>query len=743
VFWGLPYLQFVPWRHYAWTLLRQGVFPLWNPMNGLGAPLFANYQLALFYPPAFPLFLLDELFGAAGLAWGYTLLIPVHLAWGGVGMVRLLRDLGIRRRGQIVAGLAFSLCGYLVARGSFFNMLWAAVWLPWLLVGIEKVLSNISHPFKKGLWVQLTLTLVMVLLSGHAQVAWYIIVFTGFYTVFRGWQIGRGRGLGRGLAVLAVCGLAAAFMTAVQLWPTYEYLTQSQRANAYAYETAMVYSFSPLRLAGFLIPDLLGNPGYADFVGYATYWEDAVYIGVIPLGLSLLTLFSFRRTKEPDFKRGLIIFLWVSAATGIILSLGSNTAVFPFLYQSVPTFDMFQAPARWMIWPVFSLALLAGIGADQWKNPGKRGRVWLNLAVVGGLMMAAGAAAVSFTVPNVPTGMVRGLIILGVITAAGAFIARRMPADGSLGGWGYAAGILITLDLRTANVGLNPTIPAHFYNSAYSQIEQLPKTLGTSRAWVDPQTAYEISYQRWFDFANYRNNDDWKILREYIVPNTNLLAGVSMAGNFDPLLPARYSTWLDAMSDSSDTASSRWLDRMDVGADLTLNPQNSEGLLLTPRSSTGRFAWTSCAQWVNLPQEAFDQIQKGELDKTCVVLEGNSREAAAPSGKGTVAVVFDTPNETGLMVESDSQGWVIVRDNWFPGWKAFVDGIQVDILHADYLFKAIPVPSGSHQLKLIYDPGSFIAGIWVSLVSWGLVGMGWIFSRKSAASKRSNGSPKE
>jgi uncharacterized membrane protein YfhO len=95
------------------------------------------------------------------------------------------------------------------------------------------------------------------------------------------------------------------------------------------------------------------------------------------------------------------------------------------------------------------------------------------------------------------------------------------------------------------------------------------------------------------------------------------------------------------------------------------------------------------------------------------------------------------------MVESDSQGWVIVRDSWIPGWKAFVDGIQVEILHADYLFKAIPVPSGSHQLKLIYDPDSFIAGIWVSLVSWGLVGMGWIFSRKSAASKRSNGSPKE
>ena len=38
-FWGLPALQFIPWREYGFDLLRSGSLPLWNPYNGAGAPL--------------------------------------------------------------------------------------------------------------------------------------------------------------------------------------------------------------------------------------------------------------------------------------------------------------------------------------------------------------------------------------------------------------------------------------------------------------------------------------------------------------------------------------------------------------------------------------------------------------------------------------------------------------------------------------------------------------------------------
>ena len=51
LFWGTPALQFMPWWTLAWETLREGQIPLWNPLVGMGAPLIANYQSALFYPP--------------------------------------------------------------------------------------------------------------------------------------------------------------------------------------------------------------------------------------------------------------------------------------------------------------------------------------------------------------------------------------------------------------------------------------------------------------------------------------------------------------------------------------------------------------------------------------------------------------------------------------------------------------------------------------------------------------------
>ena len=51
LFWGLPSLQFYPWRQFAFDELSAGRLPTWNPYLGAGAPLLANYQTAIFYPP--------------------------------------------------------------------------------------------------------------------------------------------------------------------------------------------------------------------------------------------------------------------------------------------------------------------------------------------------------------------------------------------------------------------------------------------------------------------------------------------------------------------------------------------------------------------------------------------------------------------------------------------------------------------------------------------------------------------
>ena len=89
LFWGTPLLQFVPWRMYAFEMIAAGYVPLWNPLLGMGAPLLANYQSALIYPP-------NLLLAFFGPAWGQGLLVmlltkvQVYQCGGNYQRVRLL-----------------------------------------------------------------------------------------------------------------------------------------------------------------------------------------------------------------------------------------------------------------------------------------------------------------------------------------------------------------------------------------------------------------------------------------------------------------------------------------------------------------------------------------------------------------------------------------------------------------------------------------------------------------------------
>ncbi len=304
LFWGTPGLQFVPWWTWAWRTLQSGHLPLWNPLVGMGAPLLANYQSALFYPPNWLYFILAAFGGPAALAWGQALLVALHLAWAGFGTALLVRKLGLGILPQTVAGLAFGLSGYLVARAGFLSINSAAAWLPWLLaLGLDlSRRQNIGRVI-----VLLSMASGMQLLAGHAQTTAYSLLMVVAWTGFWAWQAPAAAGLpgsegtevrpesrrnqlrrvGWAWTRLLTGLVGGAALAAVQLLPTAEYLIQSQRAAAVDYAFAMTYSFWPWRLLSFVTPDLFGSPVQGDYWGYGAYWEDAVYIGLLPFVLAL------------------------------------------------------------------------------------------------------------------------------------------------------------------------------------------------------------------------------------------------------------------------------------------------------------------------------------------------------------------------------------------------------------------------------------------------------------------------
>ena len=93
LFWGTPLNQFVPWWTWSWEAISAGVLPLWNTQLGMGAPLIANYQSALFYPPTWIYFIAYRIGGIGAMAWFLAVMVVMHLFWAALGMALLIREL--------------------------------------------------------------------------------------------------------------------------------------------------------------------------------------------------------------------------------------------------------------------------------------------------------------------------------------------------------------------------------------------------------------------------------------------------------------------------------------------------------------------------------------------------------------------------------------------------------------------------------------------------------------------------
>lgn len=735
LFWGTPALQFIPWWQQAWKTLGAGHLPLWNPLVGMGAPLLANYQSGLFYPLNWIYAGLYWLGGTPAMAWGQAPVAALHLVLAGIGMARLARRLGLNALGQATSGLTFSLCGYLVARAGFLSILSAAAWMPWVLDGMLQVWHGQG---RHGLG-QVVFSLTMQLLAGHAQTTWYSGLLAGLWGLGLGAGLvpgapARGHSTRRALAILQIWGqlalaaIWAAALAAVQLLPTAEYLLQSQRAAAVEYERAMTYSFWPWRLLTLVAPNLFGNPAHGNYWGYAAYWEDAVYIGLLPL---LLAAWAALRGKGPGGGK-FSSFLAAIFLGSILLALGNNTAVFPWLYRHIPTFAMFQAPARFLLLAEFSLALLAGVGAHAWRRPQRRALYWTRLGTAGALAVTLGAGLAWYFLGSISPSFIRATALAGAWgVGSGALSLLAPTADGTTRqrkkqAWSWGVLCFMTLDLLAAHWGLNPGVSLDFYreaSEASQRAAQVRALAENGRLYLPAGEETYLKFARFLRFESFNANEPWTGLRDVLLPNLFMLEQIPSANNFDPLTPGRYARWMEMLPQATPEQRRQWLERMNVTVIETLQRGAPQGVRFEPLPAAGQARWLPCAVPADDEMSAWRLLQSGQVNLvTTLILEGSIQKAPAGCRVAPAVVIqnlgpTDSPNQVHLRLNSPAAGWVELSQVWYPGWRAQVNGQPLEVLRSNYLFQAVAVPAGPVDLVVEYRPGSFYAGLLVGLAA--------------------------
>ncbi|MBN1103683.1 MAG: YfhO family protein, partial [Deltaproteobacteria bacterium] len=87
------------------------------------------------------------------------------------------------------------------------------------------------------------------------------------------------------------------------------------------------------------------------------------------------------------------------------------------------------------------------------------------------------------------------------------------------------------------------------------------------------------------------------------------------------------------------------------------------------------------------------------------------------SRSDSAQVVSYRPDRIQVRVSCPSPGYLFLSENYYPGWKAFVDKGPVPILRGNYLFRVVPVPEGEHLVEVIFQPWSIRLGIAVTLLT--------------------------
>jgi hypothetical protein len=655
----------------------------------------------------------------AGPAWGGGLLTMLHLGWAGAGMVVLTRRLGLGTIPQTIAAVSFGLSNALVARGSFQTIIAVAAWIPWLVAAADGigVASRPATPTRsRGRAVILCGAVFgLQLLAGHAQFSWYSLLLAIAWTCTRGFARGGWRGAGRSLVMITLAALLGFGLAAAQLLPTAEYLQQSSRGSGLDPEYALTYSLWPWRILGWLLPGLFGSPATGDYWGYGTYWEDALYIGVLPFLLAFVGLIraALRRGPEPTLARALGVVFVVAH----LFALGKNTPLYPVLFRAVPTFDLFQAPARWGLLAVFAASVLAALAAEGWRPLRGAGLYWTRLGTAGSAAFAISAWIAGPRLVGVEPTFIRAFALAGSLAAvAGALTLLRRAAPGWR--WSFAAAGFLVVDLTIAGYGLNPSAPRGLFEGETA----LAGEIGADHRTLMPaDLEYELKFWRFFRFDAYDSDSDWPLVREAGLPNTLLLDGISSADNFDPLLPARYVDFREAIESLPPPQQETLLGLMDVGWRAVPDASRAAGVRYLPVPSPSRVRIVPTGRWAENREQALQLVLEDGFDPNQeVVLEGTAPAGFAQpgtAGTASIAIRERSPNRVIVTAETDGGGWLVLSDLYYPGWGATIDAAPSTIYPADAAFRAVWVPAGSHEVVFEYTPVSVVLGALLSLVS--------------------------
>jgi hypothetical protein len=736
------------YRQFGTEVLRTtGDFAQWNPFILGGIPYAAGHG-DVFYPT----FILRLLLPVdVAITWSFLL----HLFLAGLFTFCFVRALGFAFWPALFAGVAYMMSGQvasLVSPGHDGKMYVSAL-APLLLWMIVRAVRD----GRAWAWGMIALVTGLAILTPHNQMVYYLALFCIPFTI---WIALRGseEPLTRPVATrrVLIAGVAAAMglaIAALQFFPFYAYLDFAARGTARGYEYATSWSMPPEEMLNFYLPHFSGF--IEEYWGRNPGKLHSEYVGAVVLLIAGLAFGAVRRRKE----------VWFWGIVGLITTLVAFGGHTPFyrLWYLLPMMKVVRAPAMIFFIAQLAIAVFTAIGVERLLADGvKRTYLigWGAFALVI-VILAGGGALTAIAQSLVPlgryglveqnTGSLIGGAVRSFLFVAGAIAVVWAGTTKRISGMAVAAGLV---------------------------------ALAAADLWSVERRYFRFSPPARVLYASDPTIDYLKRLEE---PGRVIALGIANTGAPDPVLngDALVLHRVRAVTGHQGNEFQRWVELAGMKSpepppnlfkrefrrltnvrfwltDVDLPPEHPQlpGMRFTRRvgpvrNAAGNEVWLfeldepNPAAWVapliaeappdairaTLMDPSFD-VRRAALFDSSAVVQGGAVSVAPDPLPTRARVTYPTPRDIHVDLEGPvpEGSALVVSENWYPGWRALVDGRPATVARADYTLMGIPLSAGARRVELsfadpVYARGRIVT-IFALVITFAIIAGGRVMERR-------------
>ncbi|MFZ9045496.1 MAG: YfhO family protein [Cyclobacteriaceae bacterium] len=645
----------------------------------------------------------------------------------------------------------------------------AIAYMPLVVAGVKMIFSH------KNSWLSigtLSLAVALELYANHLQITYYLFLCLLIFGVIeliktvkeKSWNV-----FGKNVAALLLAVILGVGANAARLWTTMEYSSFSTRgkseltsATTGTYQQSGLernyvfnWSYGVKESLTLLMPnfsggasvmalDLGSNLGEAlsgkgmgpaqireQIARVPTYWGDQPsvagpsYVGAIILFFVVLAWFYVEKPTRN--------WLLIAAGIGLVLSWGKNFEAFNFLlYDYFPAYNKFRSVSMVMVMLLLSLPLLGILGLDRFlkdENENKQRTLLISGGVVAGL--CAFVAFFSGVLFDFSGAIDNRLTQLPDWYLAAIKLDRKamLTSDGfrSILFVALALGVTWLLIKGKINHLVFGSVLVLFMASDFIMVGKRffddAKYIRGSKKHSISASAADLEIKRIADDTHYRVLNLQDPFNEAYTSNFH-----SSIGGYHGAKMKRYnelisygitpqlSAMIGALQNGQSGLDSYYIINMLNAQFLKYGP-SKENIIANP-SALGN-AW-----FVNLVKKASNADEEirilTELTSKNEVVINESMFGNLKSdyeGTGTIELLEYDPKKMIYKSESDAGGLAVFSEIYYPaGWTATIDGVETEILQANYVLRAIEVPAGQHEIIFTFDPISYRIGNLITLI---------------------------